>query len=165
MNEPHDVPDINKWADTVQLVVTAIRNAGAKTQIILIPGNDWTSAQQMPTKSGPALLKVKNPDGGFDGIVFDVHSKSASEESKRKWRWEAKRSGKGQGWLTGGTEYLDSDNSGTHTECVTDNISTAFSPLADWLRTNKRQAINSETGGGNTASCQKYLCQQIDFVK
>jgi endoglucanase len=48
---------------------------------------------------------------------------------------------------------------------VTDNISTAFSPLADWLRTNKRQAINSETGGGNTASCQKYLCQQIEFVK
>lgn len=77
MNEPHDVPDIGKWADTVQLVVTAIRGAGAKTQLILIPGNDWTSAQQMPTKSGPALLKVKNPDGSVDGIVFDVHSKLA----------------------------------------------------------------------------------------
>jgi endoglucanase len=67
--------------------------------------------------------------------------------------------------LTRIPEYLDSDNSGTHTECVTDNISTAFSPLADWLRTNKRQAINSETGGGNTASCQKYLCQQLQFLK
>lgn len=86
MNEPHDVPDIDKWANTVQAVVTAIRNAGAKSQMILIPGNDWTSAQQMPTKSGPALLKVKNPDGSLDGIVFDVH------------------------------KYLDSDNSGTHTE-------------------------------------------------
>jgi len=32
MNEPHDV-DINKWAATVQLVVTAIREAGATTQI------------------------------------------------------------------------------------------------------------------------------------
>jgi hypothetical protein len=32
MNEPHDV-DINKWAATVQLVVTAIRGAGATTQI------------------------------------------------------------------------------------------------------------------------------------
>ncbi|KAJ9161124.1 Glycoside hydrolase family 5 protein [Coniochaeta hoffmannii] len=134
MNEPHDVPDIDKWADTVQAVVTAIRGAGATTQIILIPGNDWTSAQAMPTKSGPALLKVKNPDGSTDGIVFDVH------------------------------KYLDSDNSGTHTECVTDNVDTAFSPLAKWLRTNKRQAINSETGGGNTASCEKYLCQQIDFL-
>ncbi|KAK1764913.1 glycoside hydrolase superfamily [Phialemonium atrogriseum] len=134
MNEPHDVPDINKWADSVQAAVTAIREAGAKNQMILIPGNDWTSAQQMPTKSGPALLKVKNPDGSTDGIVFDVH------------------------------KYLDSDNSGTHTECVTDNIDTAFSPLADWLRTNKRQALNSETGGGNTDSCEKYLCQQIDFL-
>ncbi len=28
----------------------------------------------MPTKSGPALLKVKNPDGSFDGLIIDVHS-------------------------------------------------------------------------------------------
>ncbi|KAL1857704.1 hypothetical protein VTK73DRAFT_7979 [Phialemonium thermophilum] len=133
MNEPHEV-DINKWADTVQAVVTAIRGAGASSQLILIPGNDYTSAQQMPTKSGPALLKVKNPDGSTDGIIFDVH------------------------------KYLDQDNSGTHTECVTNNIDSAFSPLADWLRTNKRQALNSETGGGNTASCERYLCQQIDFL-
>lgn len=68
------MPDIDKWADSVQAVVTAIREAGAKTQLILIPGNDWTSAEQMPTKSGPALLKVKNPDGSTDGIIFDVHS-------------------------------------------------------------------------------------------
>ena len=32
MNEPHDV-DINEWATTVQAVVTAIRGAGATTQI------------------------------------------------------------------------------------------------------------------------------------
>ncbi|KAH8887789.1 glycoside hydrolase family 5 protein [Thozetella sp. PMI_491] len=133
MNEPHDVPDINKWADTVQAVVTAIRGV-AKSQMILLPGNDWTSAAAMPTKSGPALLKVKNPDGSTDGLIFDVH------------------------------KYLDSDNSGTHTECVTDNISSAFQPLATWLKTNNRQALNSETGGGNTASCQKYLCAQLQFL-
>lgn len=28
MNEPHDVPDINMWAQSVQAAVTAIRNAG-----------------------------------------------------------------------------------------------------------------------------------------
>lgn len=100
-----------------------------------IPIISWTSAQAFPTKSGPALLKVTNPDGSTTGLIFDVH------------------------------KYLDSDNSGTHTECVTDNISTAFSPLATWLRTNKRQAMNTETGGGNTASCQKYLCQQLQFIK
>lgn len=32
MNEPHNV-DINKWADTVQAAVTAIRKAGATTQL------------------------------------------------------------------------------------------------------------------------------------
>ena len=29
MNEPHDVPDINAWATSVQAAVTAIRNAGS----------------------------------------------------------------------------------------------------------------------------------------
>ena len=39
MNEPHDVPDIDKWAATVQEVVTAIR-AVAKTNKIALPGNE-----------------------------------------------------------------------------------------------------------------------------
>lgn len=89
--QPHDVPDIDKWANTVQEVVTAIRGV-AKTNMIALPGNEfvlsllvvwtrltrrsWTSAQAMPTKSGPALLKVKNPDGTTDGLLIDVHSVS-----------------------------------------------------------------------------------------
>lgn len=36
MNEPHEV-DINTWATSVQAAVTAIRNAGATTQISSIP--------------------------------------------------------------------------------------------------------------------------------
>ncbi|KAF8157042.1 endoglucanase [Crassisporium funariophilum] len=134
MNEPHDVPDINLWAQTVQAAVTAIRNAGATSQVILLPGNNWTSAQTFVSNgSGDALKKVVNPDGTTNGLVFDVH------------------------------KYLDSDNSGTNTECVTNNIAEAWAPLAEWLRCNGRQAFNTETGGGNTASCVKYLCQQIAF--
>lgn len=38
----------------------------------------WTSAQAMPTESGPALLKVKNPDGTTDNLIFDVHSKTTT---------------------------------------------------------------------------------------
>ncbi|EKG11142.1 Glycoside hydrolase family 5 [Macrophomina phaseolina MS6] len=135
MNEPHDVPDINKWADTVQQVVTAIRNAGATTQYVLLPGNDWTSAAAfIDNGSAAALKKVTNPDGSTDNLIFDVH------------------------------KYLDSDNSGTHTECVTNNIDDAFKPLADWLRQNKRMAINTESGGGNTDSCEKYFCEQIQYL-
>lgn len=57
-----------------------------------------------------------------------------------------------------------SDNSGTSTECTTNNIDDAFAPLAKWLRSNNRQAMLTETGGGNTDSCEKYVCEQFAFL-
>lgn len=48
-------------------------------------------------------------------------------------------------------------------ECTTNNIDRAWAPLADWLRENKRQAINTETGGGNTDSCVQFMCQQVAY--
>ncbi|KAH8798410.1 glycoside hydrolase superfamily [Flagelloscypha sp. PMI_526] len=135
MNEPHDIPNFSAWVTTVQAVVTAIRQAGATSQIILLPGNNWTSAETFVSGgSGPALLAVKNPDGSTNNLVFDVH------------------------------KYLDSDNSGTHTECVKNNIDNAFAPLASWLRSNGRKAFVSETGGGNTNSCITYFCQQLSYL-
>ncbi|KAK6500780.1 hypothetical protein TWF506_003543 [Arthrobotrys conoides] len=134
MNEPHDV-NIQTWAATVQKVVTAIRNAGAKTQPILLPGNNYASAGAfISSGSADALIQVKNPDGSTDGLIFDVH------------------------------KYLDSDNSGTHVECVTDNIDSTFRPLSYWLRCKGRQAILSETGGGNVQSCVTYMNQQLAFL-
>lgn len=132
------MPDIDAWAASAQAAVTAIRqaeeSAGGMSHTILIPGNDFTSAASFPTGSGPALLGVTNPDGSTGGLVFDVH------------------------------KYSDSDGSGTHTECVTDNIDSAFAPLADWLRQNGRQALNTEMGGGNTDSCAQLVCAQIAYV-
>ncbi|KAF8157039.1 carbohydrate-binding module family 1 protein/Glycoside hydrolase family 5 protein [Crassisporium funariophilum] len=134
MNEPHDVPDINLWAQTVQEVVLAIRLAGATHQMILLPGNNWTSAATFVSSgSAEALHKVRNLDGSKTNLIFDVH------------------------------KYLDVDNSGTHSDCVTNNIAEAWAPLAQWLRCNGRQAFNTETGGGNTDSCVTFLCQQIAF--
>ena len=46
---------------------------------------------------------------------------------------------------------------------MTNNIDDAWEPLTQWLRCNGRQAFNTETGGGNTASCVTYLCQQIAY--
>jgi endoglucanase len=79
MNEPHDVPDINLWAASVQAAVTAIRNAGqvftpslfssvlmlsdrATTQIILLPGNNWTSAA--------TFVSNGSADGKFRTMAF-----------------------------------------------------------------------------------------------
>lgn len=116
--------------------MTAIRNAGAKSNLILMPGQGFTSAETFVSSgSAAALNNVKNPDGTTDNLIMDVH------------------------------KYLDSDNSGTHTDCVKNNIDNAFKPLAQWLKQNNRKAMLTETGGGNTSSCQKYLCEQLQFLK
>ncbi|TFY83404.1 hypothetical protein EWM64_g612 [Hericium alpestre] len=135
MNEPHDIPSIPDWADSVQAAINAIRAAGATSQYLLMPGSSYSSAQTLPTEAGPYLVKLTDPIGGTDKLLFDVH------------------------------KYLDSDNSGTHADCVTNNVD-VLTTLVSWLQENgNRQAILSETGGGNTASCETDLGQELAFVK
>lgn len=123
MNEPHDIPDMKLWAESVQAAVTAIRAAGATTQMILLPGNDFTGAQTFVSNgSAGNLSTVHNPDGSNTSLIFDVH------------------------------KYLDVDGSGQHLECVSNHIEDTFMPLANFLTANKRMAILSETGGGNSPS-------------
>ena len=123
MNEPHNIPDMKIWAESVQAAVTAIRNAGATTQMILLPGNDFTGAQNFVSNgSAGNLSNVHNLDGSNTSLIFDVH------------------------------KYLDVDGSGTHTECVQSHVNETFSPLAQFLVANGRMAMLSEIGGGNTAS-------------
>ncbi|OJA11279.1 hypothetical protein AZE42_11577 [Rhizopogon vesiculosus] len=134
VNEPHDIPNITTWAESVQCAVTSIRQAGATTQMILLPGDDYTSAETFVSGgSAEALNMVLNPDGTTTNLIMDVH------------------------------KYLDYDNSGTNTACVTNNIEDAWYPLTTWLRANGRQALNTETGGGNVDSCVGYISQQISY--
>ncbi|OIW26339.1 cellulase, partial [Coniochaeta ligniaria NRRL 30616] len=133
MNEPHDL-DINIWAQTCQKVVAAIRNAGATSQMILLPGTNFDSAATLVSSgSAEALLAITNPDGTTDGLLLDVH------------------------------KYLDVDNSGTHAECVTDNTA-AFQTVADFLRQKGRQGIVSETGASSAASCITAFCAQNALI-
>lgn len=119
----------------------------------MLPGNDYTSAGQFISNgSADALNKVTNPDGSITNIVFDVHKYLDSDNSYDLSSISCQSSS-------------DAYYSGTNAECVTNNIDDAFAPLAQWLRCNGRQAFNTETGGGNTASCEEFLCQQITFVK
>jgi endoglucanase len=114
--------------------VTAIRKAGATSNKILLPGNEWTHASAFISNgSGAALNKVTNLDGSTTDLIFDVH------------------------------QYLDSDGSGTHTACTTNNVD-AFNTLGAWLQTNKRQAILTETGGSSETSCLTALCEQFDAM-
>ena len=127
-----------------------LREAGATTQMILLPGNNYTSAQTFVSSgSAEALSMVRNPDGTITNLIMDVH------------------------------KYLDYDNSlvrtisclyppliplsGTNAACVTNNIEDAWYPLSTWLRANGRQALNTETGGGDVDSCVGYISQQIGY--
>ncbi len=133
MNEPHDL-DINLWAATCQKVVTAIRNAGAANQMILLPGTNFDSAATLVSSgSADALLGITNPDGSTTNLLLDVH------------------------------KYLDEDNSGTHAACTTDNVD-SFQTVVDFLRGKGRQAIVSETGASSDSSCFTAFCSQNSFI-
>ncbi|KAJ0122127.1 cellulase [Diaporthe amygdali] len=133
MNEPHDL-DINLWAATCQKVVTAIRGAGATSQMILLPGTNFDSAATLVSSgSTAALMNITNPDGTTDNLLLDIH------------------------------KYLDEDNSGTHKTCTTDNVD-AFTTVADFLRQTGRKGIVSETGASSDSTCFTDFCSQNSFI-
>ena len=135
MNEPHDMPDMYKWAESCQLAINEIRATGARSQLILLPGNNYTSAGAWLNSSADALMTVKDTDGSTDKIIFDLH------------------------------KYLDADNSGNPDDpCVTNNIEDAFAPVAQYLRCHGRQGMLTETNGPNNAVCVDYLNQQLGFL-
>ncbi|KAM7196237.1 cellulase [Naviculisporaceae sp. PSN 640] len=135
MNEPHHL-DVQIWAATCQKVITAIREAGAVSQMILLPGSNFDSAATLVSPEGgaEALMALTNPDGSTGNLLLDVH------------------------------KYLDNDNSGTHAECVTNNIN-AFQQVADFLRRMGRKGLVSETGAPPSApECMTQFCEQNAFI-
>ncbi|GAP87480.2 putative endoglucanase viii [Rosellinia necatrix] len=133
MNEPHDL-DVGIWAQTCQKAVTAIREAGAKSQMILLPGTNFDSAATLVSSgSADALLAITNPDGSTANLLLDIH------------------------------KYLDTDNSGTHAACTTNNIG-AFTTIARYLRSKGRKGFVSETGASSDVSCMTEFCAQNAFI-
>lgn len=135
MNEPHDL-DINTWRDTVQEVVTAIRNAGATVQWILLPGTGYTSAGNFQYTSD-VLSTVTNPDGSIDNLIFDVHRYYNAQGSDT--------------YSDCATDYLDQFGYFTNWLRAQNNG-------------NGRMALITETGGLNSANCVQYVCSALDYM-
>ncbi|KAG6860244.1 Manganese dependent endoglucanase Eg5A [Termitomyces sp. Mi166 len=157
MNEPHDL-SVSTWVTSVQAAVNAIRAAGATSQYYALTheGSSWSSAQALPSEAGPALAQVTDPAGGKSKLIFDGEYTDHYLVST-------------EGLLACLVhKYLDSDNSGTHADCTTSNVDVLTTLLA-WLKANgNRQALLSETGGGNTQSCytnSKSLKAELAYVK
>lgn len=62
MNEPHDMGR-GDWKQISQCAVDAIRASG-DAKLILVPGNDWSSAARWPDANGPTSWIV-DPAGNF----------------------------------------------------------------------------------------------------
>jgi endoglucanase len=85
--------DYGAFVKALQAAVTAIRSAGATSQFILLPGNDWTHATEMMNKNGQILIDgVKDTGADQSKLLLDIH------------------------------QYLDSDGSGTQGSCTTNNV-------------------------------------------
>jgi endoglucanase len=136
MNEPHDLPT-EQWEGAAQGAIDAIRATGAKN-LILVPGNEWTGAHSW-TESwyGTANAVVMlKVTDPQDNYAFEVH------------------------------EYLDSDFSGTHPECVSATFgSEQMKAFTDWLRANKRRGFLGELGGGANATCFSAVNDQLAFLE
>lgn len=122
--------------------------------MILLPGNDYTSAAQFISDgSAAALSTVKNPDGTpiRNTIPNPVAYRNLHLGTTTNLIFEVHK-------------YSDSDNSGTTTDCVTNNIDDAFAPLATYARQNKRLVLNTEFGGGDNSACVTYIGQQLAYL-
>ena len=80
MNEPHDMPT-DGWRDAANAAIAAIRKSGAKN-LILVPGNGWTSAQGWAANhNDTSLLEIRDP---ADHFIFEVHTYLDSDSSGTK---------------------------------------------------------------------------------
>jgi endoglucanase len=75
MNEPHDI-DVNSWLAAANGAIAAIRAAGA-TNLILVPGTNWTGASSWPT-SNAAMLGVVDSGNNY---AYEVHQYLDSDSS------------------------------------------------------------------------------------
>lgn len=60
-------------------------------------------------------------------------------------------------------QYLDGKG-GTTSECITNGVQDTLAPLTDYLRSVGRKGMLTETGGGNTASCETDVCAELSHM-
>lgn len=136
MNEPHDMPTTLVLANN-QAAVDAIRAAGA-TNLILVPGNQWTGGHSWTENWGGELL----PNSDYMHLINDTANNFVIDIH----------------------EYLDQDYSGGHTEC-TQPFATNLDKLTAWLKDHNLKAMITEFGGSNTTGCATMLQDALKYME
>ncbi|KAI1434872.1 glycoside hydrolase family 5 protein [Xylaria sp. CBS 124048] len=133
MDEPYDL-NVSAWAQTCQSAVTAIRNAGAMSQMVLLPGTNFDRAATLiSSRSADELLSITNPDGSVDNLLLDIH------------------------------DILSEADSDDNAACTAENIDN-LTAIAKYLRSKGRKGFVRETWASDDASCNTVFCAQSTFI-
>lgn len=124
MNEPHGISS-ESWVKTANTAIAAIRQQQANN-LILVPGTAWTGAHSWLGGSyGTAnAVSLLNVQDSANNYAYDMH------------------------------QYLDTDSSGTHTDCVNADIGAKrLLNATQWLQQNNRRGFLGEFGAANNSVC------------
>jgi endoglucanase len=138
MNEPHE-HTTTEWAKVAQAGIDGIREVGAK-QLILVPGTHWSGAHSWTWGKGkddPSNAEaLTNIKDPINNFAYEMHF------------------------------YLDKDSSGTHKECVSEEIGVErLKASTEWLKTNGKKAFLGEFGVADNPICLKALDKTLTFLK
>ncbi len=136
MNEPHDMLAAT-WAASAQSAINAIRSAGALNRI-LVPGVGWDGAHNFVSGAGYGEPNAEALAGLVDpghALIFEVH------------------------------QYLDSDFSGTHTDCLSPVQAVALlQPFTEWLQAGHRRGFLGEFAASSAPECLAALGSMVRFM-
>jgi len=135
MNEPNNLPT-ETWLEAANIAIAEIRKTGA-TNLILVPGNGWSSARSWVeghygTPNGDLMMDVEDPANNF---VYEVH------------------------------QYFNADWTGTSADCRSIDIGiSTLSPVTQWARRHHRRVFLGEFGVGSDRTCLDALDRVIRFM-
>ncbi len=135
MNEPYRI-HADDWREAAQAAIVAIRATGARN-LILVPGTLWSGAHSWSKE----LNGISNASALRDlndpagNMAFEVH------------------------------QYLDSDYSGTSSECQSETIGRkTLAKFTHWLRETGHRGFLGEFGAANNPVCLAALDQMLQHI-
>jgi len=135
MNEPYGLRG-EIWLAAANAAIAAIRREQA-ANLILVPGVAWSGAHSWASTSygTPNAVVMLNVSDPLNNYAYEMH------------------------------QYLDSDSSGTHVDCVSADIgSKRLVAATQWLQQNNRRALLGEFGAANNSLCLQALDNLLQWL-
>jgi endoglucanase len=135
MNEPHDM-HTEMWLADANAAIAAIRSTGAKN-LITVPGNGWTGAWSWYSSGygTPNAQVMLGVKDPLNNFIFEVH------------------------------QYMDSDGSGTHPECVNGTIGAVrLNQFTGWARQHGYKAMVGEWAGAPNSVCFQAIASMASYM-